>query len=125
MSRSEAFQKIDFERFKSQMKGIVAVVSNKVLDEAPDAYKDIATVIDKQNGVVVDVQDHISSLINVKSEHENPIRKKKRKKKKKKLQRARAELFSRIQGSSSEEAFESLAQLDELDQELERLEEMD
>lgn len=121
MSRSEAFKKVDFERFKEQMKGVVAKVNLRVLDEAPDAYKDINFVIDKQDGVVVDILDHITSLINVKSDDESPMQLRKRKKKKKKLIQRKAELFTSLKGQSSQDA---INELNEIEQELEKMEDV-
>jgi tRNA-splicing ligase RtcB len=66
MSRGFAKKNIDMAHFKEQMIGIVANVSEATLDEAPDAYKDLEYVINAQRGIVVDVIDHITPLINIK-----------------------------------------------------------
>jgi tRNA-splicing ligase RtcB len=66
MSRGFAKRNISMTDFKEQMSGIVANISEATLDEAPDAYKDLEYVINAQRGIVVDVIDHITPLINVK-----------------------------------------------------------
>ena len=65
-SRTKAKKKINLEKFQEQMQGIVARVDKKILDEAPDAYKDVSEVIRMQEGIVVDIIDHITPKINVK-----------------------------------------------------------
>ena len=67
-SRRKAKEEIPFELFKETMNesDIVAKVEASTLDESPFAYKDIDTVIGYQEGVVVDVVDKITPLINVK-----------------------------------------------------------
>lgn len=66
MSRGDAKRNLDMDRFREQMKGIIAPVTEATLDEAPDAYKDEDTVINAQSGIVVDVVDVIRPLIVVK-----------------------------------------------------------
>jgi tRNA-splicing ligase RtcB len=66
MGRKVAKQKIKMERFKEQMNGIVAKVDHSTKDEAPDAYKNLHTVIQSQEGIVVKTLDHSDPLINVK-----------------------------------------------------------
>ena len=73
MSRAQAAPKKDKEKinklmnkFKKQMEGIIANVSENTLDEAPNAYKDINMVIQRQEGIVIEVIDHIRPLINIK-----------------------------------------------------------
>lgn len=66
MSRKAANEKIKFDIFEKQMKGIRAVVNKSILDEAPDAYKDIDDVIQKQNRIVINVIDKVTPKINVK-----------------------------------------------------------
>ena len=66
MSRKQAKKSLILEDVKEQMEGIVGNVSEKTLDEAPDAYKDINEVIRLQNGIVVEVINFIRPLINVK-----------------------------------------------------------
>jgi len=69
MSRKKAKNKktgIKLERFKQQMDGIVAKVDRSTIDEAPDAYKDLHRVIEKQEGIVINTVDYAKPLINVK-----------------------------------------------------------
>lgn len=66
MSRAKAKASIPLEKFEKSMHGIVARVDKGTLDEAPFAYKHLQTVIDRQEGIVIDVMDHITPLINVK-----------------------------------------------------------
>ena len=66
MSRSKAKKSINLDRFRSQMNGIVAKVGKTTLDEAPDAYKDLNKVIERQEGVVIDTVDFAKPLINIK-----------------------------------------------------------
>ena len=66
MGRKVAKKKIKLERFKEQMHGIVAKVEKSTLDEAPDAYKNLHTVIQNQEGIVIKTLDHADPLINVK-----------------------------------------------------------
>lgn len=68
MSRSKARKTVDYDVFKKQMEGIVSSVSENIIDEAPDAYKDATQVIERQNGVNIFVEDRILPLINVKGE---------------------------------------------------------
>jgi len=78
-SRTWAKETISLEKFEKDMKGITAKVNKNVLDESPDAYKDVRKVIKEQEGIVVNVINHISSIINVKDDTED--QKKRRKKK--------------------------------------------
>jgi tRNA-splicing ligase RtcB len=66
MSRTKAKQNISEEAFKNQMDGIICSVDSSFIDEAPGAYKDVFQVIKRQEGIVVDILDHIKPLINVK-----------------------------------------------------------
>ena len=66
MSRSKAKKSINLDRFKNQMHGIVAKVGKSTLDEAPDAYKDLHGVIERQEGIVIDTVDYAKPLINIK-----------------------------------------------------------
>lgn len=66
MSRKKAKNTIQLDTFKKQMQGITARVDKNVLDEAPDAYKDVSEVIRMQEGIVVEVIDHITPKINIK-----------------------------------------------------------
>lgn len=77
LSRGRAKKEITMESFKEKMKDVIAVVNENVLDESPDAYKDIEYVIKAQDGIVVNVINKVTPLINVKGE--TPDRKKKKK----------------------------------------------
>jgi len=67
MSRSKAKKNIDFSVFKEQMKDVVVSnLSEKLIDEAPDAYKKLQNVIDMQEGKVIKVVDFISPILNIK-----------------------------------------------------------
>jgi len=66
MSRKQALKKIELRTLLAQMEGIVAPVSPRHLDEAPDAYKDIDTVLKAQDGILVDVIDRFRPVLVVK-----------------------------------------------------------
>jgi tRNA-splicing ligase RtcB len=66
MSRKEAKKKIDMEVFTEQMVGIIGMVSKETIDEAPDAYKSMESVIGRQEGIVFVTRDVIKPLINIK-----------------------------------------------------------
>jgi tRNA-splicing ligase RtcB (3'-phosphate/5'-hydroxy nucleic acid ligase) len=66
MSRKKAKENISLDKFTQDMKDVIAKVDNGTLDESPDAYKDLDTVINYQKGIVVDIVDFIKPLINVK-----------------------------------------------------------
>lgn len=66
MSRTKAKKSITMDAFTEAMAGITADVNPDLLDEAPQAYKDIGWVIRQQEGVVVAVLDDIRPIINVK-----------------------------------------------------------
>jgi tRNA-splicing ligase RtcB len=63
LSRKEAKEKISMESFKESMKGIKGTISEKTLDEAPMAYKDINNVMKAQEKSVRIVK-HILPIIN-------------------------------------------------------------
>ena len=63
MSRKKAKEAISLSRVKDQMKEIVANINNSMKDEAPDAYKNIKTVIEAQEGIVINTIDHAKPLI--------------------------------------------------------------
>lgn len=63
MSRGKARKEIKMETFKAQMEGIVAPVKEKVIDESPDAYKNIFEVMELQKDSV-DVVKHLKPIIN-------------------------------------------------------------
>ncbi len=66
MSRNQARKSITLETLHAQMTGIVAPPLGKLIDEAPEAYKDISGVIAAQDGVLVDVIDHLKPVLVVK-----------------------------------------------------------
>ena len=66
MARKEAKKKIKLDIFKKQMHGIVCNVNKKVLDEAPDAYKNLHMIIKEQEGIVIKSIDYAEPLIVVK-----------------------------------------------------------
>ncbi len=65
MSRGEAVRAITLESFGHKMKGIVAETGKEYLDEAPQAYKDLDTVIMNQSDLVEPVR-RLQPLMNVK-----------------------------------------------------------
>lgn len=65
-SRTWAKKSINIDRFKNTMSGIIAKIDKDTLDESPDAYKNINDVIVAQEGIVIEVIDHIEPLINIK-----------------------------------------------------------
>lgn len=66
LSRKKASESINIDIVRDQMKGIVCEVDEHMLDESPDAYKDLHGVIKAQEGIVIDVVDFIKPLINIK-----------------------------------------------------------
>ena len=65
MSRGQALRSIALEAFAKRMEGIVAETSVEYLDEAPQAYKDLDTVILNQADLVEPVR-RLRPLMNVK-----------------------------------------------------------
>lgn len=63
MSRHQARKDISMEQFTESMKGITGTIQEQVLDEAPDAYKDIFAVMNAQKESVKVIK-HIKPLIN-------------------------------------------------------------
>ena len=63
LSRSKARKELTMENFKKQMEGITAPVKEKVIDESPDAYKNIFEVMELQKDSV-DVIKHLKPIIN-------------------------------------------------------------
>jgi len=63
MSRSGAKKNISLDEFKQEMKDVKGTVSEKTLDEAPQAYKDITAVLAAQQESI-DVVKHIKPLVN-------------------------------------------------------------
>lgn len=67
MSRSKAFKTLQLSDFTHQMDGIYSTsVSSKTLDEAPDVYKPISSILNNI-GDTVDVLDIIKPIYNFKS----------------------------------------------------------
>lgn len=66
MSRGQAKKNCTLEQFQEDMVGIKARVEVATFDENPRAYKDLEEVIKRQEGIVVDVIDHITPIINIK-----------------------------------------------------------
>jgi tRNA-splicing ligase RtcB len=65
-SRRKAKETISISDFENDMKGIVCKVDNGTLDESPSAYKDINMVIERQEGIVIEVVDYLKPLVNIK-----------------------------------------------------------
>jgi len=65
-SRTKAKETIKLDEVKKQMQGITCRLDKSILEEAPDAYKDLSQVIAKQEGIVIDVVDFIRPIINAK-----------------------------------------------------------
>ena len=63
MSRGQARKDITMEKFQQDMVGITAPVKEKVIDEAPDAYKNITKVMELQKDSV-DILAHLKPIIN-------------------------------------------------------------
>lgn len=68
MSRSRANKEIPLDLFQTTMSenDIIAKVDGSTLDESPFAYKDIDTVLKYQEGIVVEVINHIKPSIVIK-----------------------------------------------------------
>lgn len=67
-SRSTAKKTITMEEFKNSMGNIVAPITSSILDEAPQAYKDADYILRNQEGIVVDIIDYITPLIEIKGD---------------------------------------------------------
>ena len=68
MSRTAAKKNLSLEDYQNTMKGIYSSTVNKsTLDEAPDAYKPIAEILENIKDTV-DVVKHIKPIYNIKSE---------------------------------------------------------
>jgi tRNA-splicing ligase RtcB len=50
----------------NQMENIITPPLNNLLDESPDAYKDITEVIAAQEGILIEVVDHFRPVLVVK-----------------------------------------------------------
>jgi len=68
MSRNKAKKTLDVALFKSQMAHIVSGAGKNQLDEAPGAYKDFDEVMEEQDGVLLEIEDHVTPMINVKGQ---------------------------------------------------------
>ncbi|HEY8596846.1 MAG TPA: RtcB family protein [Thermomicrobiales bacterium] len=65
MSRGQAARSITLESFAKKMEGIVAETGKEFLDEAPQAYKDLDTVIANQSDLVEPI-GRLQPLLNLK-----------------------------------------------------------
>lgn len=65
LGRKKAKEVLGMDYFRSSMKGITAMVTEKTLDESPAAYKNIFEVMELQKDLV-DVVAHVRPLINIK-----------------------------------------------------------
>lgn len=66
LSRKQAKLTLDYQEFVDSMNGIACSTDQRLLDEAPDAYKDIFQVMDEQRSLV-DIVTHVKPIINVKA----------------------------------------------------------
>lgn len=66
LGRKKAKQTLKLEDHQRLMEGIVAKVDMSTLDESHQAYKNIDNIIAHQDGIVIDIVDHVEPLINVK-----------------------------------------------------------
>lgn len=66
MSRSKALKTLSFESFQNEMVGVECNLGEKLLDEAPEAYKRIDTVLGYQDGILIDVICHYRPIVVVK-----------------------------------------------------------
>ncbi|ORJ54762.1 RtcB family protein [Geothermobacter hydrogeniphilus] len=66
MSRSEGRRRVKLDNFRESMKGIIARVDKATLDESPFVYKEIGSVLAAQEGVVIEVINHLRPLVNIK-----------------------------------------------------------
>ncbi|MEK7775497.1 MAG: RtcB family protein, partial [Candidatus Zixiibacteriota bacterium] len=67
MSRRAAKESINLEKLRSQMQGIYSEsLSRSVLDEAPDAYKDIESVMANQKDLVT-IDTRLRPILNMKA----------------------------------------------------------
>lgn len=78
MSRRQAKSTISMDDFKSSMSGIIGTIKQATLDEAPQAYKDIFSVMSAQKKSVAIVK-HIIPIINWKGSVANEMYMKKKK----------------------------------------------
>lgn len=66
MSRSKARKTIEHSTFVEQMSGIVSSTDVALIDEAPDAYKNPKRVMELQDGININILDHITPVLNIK-----------------------------------------------------------
>jgi len=67
MGRNAAKKNLDYDKFVGQMEGVVCSTDRSILDEAPEAYKDINYVMKAQEGITIDVVDFIKPVLNIKA----------------------------------------------------------
>lgn len=65
MGRKQARRELDVRQFVKAMEGIAARVNKKTVDESPQAYKNIFTVMNRQKNLV-DICHHVRPMINIK-----------------------------------------------------------
>lgn len=65
LGRKKALKKLEVADFARSMEGITARVGKNTLDESPEAYKDIFSVMDLQKDLV-EIHHHVRPIINVK-----------------------------------------------------------
>lgn len=65
MGRKKAQDLLTLDQFKTDMRGVAAMVGLETLDESPRAYKDIHEVMELQADLI-EVQHHIRPIINIK-----------------------------------------------------------
>lgn len=66
MSRRMARKELTMSELVNQMENIITPPLNNLLDESPDAYKDITEVIAAQEGILIEVVDHFKPVLVVK-----------------------------------------------------------
>ena len=65
LSRSEAKKMLSVDKFKDMMSGIVTNISDSLIDESPEAYKNIFEVMQSQKELVT-IVTHLKPILNVK-----------------------------------------------------------
>lgn len=69
MSRTKAFETIDFDDFKKEMEGVYSTsVTHKTVDESPMAYKSIEDIVDNI-GDTVEIKAILKPIYNFKSQY--------------------------------------------------------
>jgi tRNA-splicing ligase RtcB (3'-phosphate/5'-hydroxy nucleic acid ligase) len=63
LSRTKARETVDTVEFFEDMIGVITPSLDKLTDESPHAYKDITDVLNRQDGLLVDVIDHFKPLL--------------------------------------------------------------